>query len=519
MASMGASTAAAAAAPTSDLVDEDIGAAAALEARALQQATRLRSRLQAALAAEAQRSRDAARRNATELEHLAGHVALASAAVAYGGPLSWEQRAQLQLRCVTVLTGLCVPLLDVYAQPLDVHSLDQLAIFIAGRSALFGFEKQQLPTDRQSVRSGVIASTDLRFPMLIDPQGQGRAWVRKREAACKLRVTSLVAASGRGAFDSAGHDKVLAQFHQILEDALSFGQPILLEECGQDGALLGGLRDSNPLECTIWRLRTSCKALALGAQRLRFLSLRSQDSWRGASRAQPRFHDPSWPAECEWAPSFHVTFATQHPSPPLSPELFAVLNVCDFTVTSEGLEHQLMYEVIAGVDQGSGGIPELARPSLSPPLRREGGELRHTRHQTLSELEAAHPRLCALEEDLLEELLAWLSAQEGATHEETTTTTTLVDASLREKASSRSRGRTQPMLAEDDSTQPGMTASLLRALETTSHLAETVRSRSTSLVEIEDLMISQAEPTRPIAARGVLLECLVRDAARGLNPM
>ena len=52
-----------------------------------------------------------------------------------------------------------------------------------------------------------------RWPLLIDPQGQALAWIKRREERNSLRVTQL-------------SDK---RFRNQLEDAMAFGQPLLLE--------------------------------------------------------------------------------------------------------------------------------------------------------------------------------------------------------------------------------------------------------------------------------------------------
>lgn len=280
------------------------------------------------------------------LRHLAGDVAHACALLSYAGPFNSRLRGVLKGR----LTGDCVQRGIPHTPATTLHET------LSCEAAVSEWVSQGLTRDDFAIQNAVIVIRSRRWPLLIDPQGQGKRWIASREKCNQLRVSSPT-------------DRF---FHDCVEDALSFGLPLLLEGIG--GEALDPLLD--PL-----------------------LEKRVQSSSQGQTVSFAG-------KDCEYDESFRLYMVSELSSPHWPQEVWAMASVVDFTVSNAGLDEQLLGLVV------SKERPELEDKhlSLAASIAAKQKTLRGVEDDLLQRL--AHADGSLLDDDTLVEALH--SAQQAA---------------------------------------------------------------------------------------------------------
>jgi dynein heavy chain len=130
---------------------------------------------------------------------MAGDVACACAFVCYAGPFNADFRMLLLKERFYK---------DFVDKKIPVTPNVDVAKFMVDENTIGDWAREGLPRDELSIQNGIMVTRASKWPLLIDPQGQGLGWIKRRDEVNRLRITELTE----------------KRFCNALEDSMAFGE-------------------------------------------------------------------------------------------------------------------------------------------------------------------------------------------------------------------------------------------------------------------------------------------------------
>ncbi|KAM4697873.1 dynein axonemal heavy chain 11-like [Rhinophrynus dorsalis] len=221
-----------------------------------------------------------------EQEHtLCGDVLLTAAFISYAGSFSKKYRYEL-------VEHLWMPFLRSQKIPIPMtEGLDPISM-LTDDATIAEWNNEGLPSDTMSIQNGTILANCERWPLMIDPQLQGIKWIKSRYGS-RLKVIHL---GQKGYVD-------------VIEQAVVAGDPVLIENLEET---------IDPVLDPVLGRHTLKKG--------RYIRVGDK--------------------ECKFHPKFRLILHTKLANPHYKPEIQAQTTLINFTVTRDGLEDQLLADVV-----------------------------------------------------------------------------------------------------------------------------------------------------------------------------
>ncbi|CAH1258196.1 DNAH17 [Branchiostoma lanceolatum] len=246
----------------------------------------LANRLVGGLASENVRWAESVNNFKVQASTLCGDVLLIAAFVSYVGCFSKRYRQDL-------IENFWTPFIKQLKVPIPItEGLDPLSL-LTDDADIAAWNNEGLPSDRMSTENATILLNCERWPLMIDPQLQGIKWIKTRVGDGLV----IVKIGQKGYLDT-------------IERALSSGETILFENIEESvDPVLDPLLGRNTIK--------KGRCIKIGDK------------------------------ECEYHPKFRLILHTKLANPHYKPEMQAQTTLINFTVTRDGLEDQLLADVVS----------------------------------------------------------------------------------------------------------------------------------------------------------------------------
>ncbi|EFC46212.1 axonemal dynein heavy chain [Naegleria gruberi] len=219
------------------------------------------------------------------IKNIAGDIFLASAFIIYCGPLTAPYRKELLDKWCGYCKDQGIPFSDNY-------SIDKV---IADPIGIRDWGMQGLPMDNYSIQNALIVTKTKRWPLLIDPQEQANNWIKNMEKGNTLKTLKQ------------SEDNYI----KTLESYITTGKPVMVE----------GL--SEKIDPTLQPIL-------------------SKEVFKSKGKLVLKMGN----SEIDFNPSFKLYLTTKLANPHYLPEICNKVTLVNFTVTSKGLEDQLLADVV-----------------------------------------------------------------------------------------------------------------------------------------------------------------------------
>jgi dynein heavy chain len=210
-----------------------------------------------------------------------------------------------------------------------------------------------LPSDWVSVDNGILVTRGKRWPLIIDPQTQGNKWIKKHEEKNGLQLLKLT------------EPNVM----RVMENCIRLGKALLLEDIAEE-------------------VDPSLEPILM------------KQTFKKGNQLLIRLGE----TDVDYDPNFKLYITTKLPNPHYLPELSIKVTLINFTVTQQGLEDQLLGDVV----------------------RKERPEIEHKKDQLVLSMAADRKQLA----DLEDRVLKLLSTSEGNLLDDEVLISTLQDSKV-----------------------------------------------------------------------------------------
>ncbi|TNJ27740.1 IAD-4 Dynein heavy chain [Giardia muris] len=221
------------------------------------------------------------------LSTILGDCLFSAGCVVYLGAFTSEFRAKIARSWLSAMDGLNIP--RTPGEHLNLRGI------LSDEVEIQSFHVNGLPSDNHSTENALFMYNSDKYPLLIDPQGQGTKFIRNMERDNSLTVCKA-------------SDKDLLR---AIENAIRFGKPVII---------INLLEDIDPALDTILQKQV----------------------YKDGNSLVIKLGDQVIP----YNPNFRVYLTTSLPNPKYSPENAVKVLVLNFAINESGLEEQLLATVV-----------------------------------------------------------------------------------------------------------------------------------------------------------------------------